>query len=266
MVVAVVLLLAQFPAAFNWARWIARWRLPVLAKGRVHQYQRVGVGVGVEEYEMEDFHHVESRGCADGGLGSRSELRSGTSLKKRKTKGKAAHLRVDTAGEYYWLGIAVPGDQFIGRQELREDDELGHRLKSPMTARSAYLTAPLPSAVSSSRAGWTPTKRSPTKSPLSTVVSSPDIERGDMQPSPLSVPSPNLFDINSPLHEALRSPEYESPPKSAFLARVNDDVRDAADRLSKTFYVQVTAPEEGLLLSVREDEREKALVSGVFVA
>jgi hypothetical protein len=50
------------------------------------------------------------------------------------------------------------------------------------------------------------------------------------------------------------------------LARVNDDVRDAADRLSKTFYVQVTAPEEGLLLSVREDEREKALVSGVFVA
>jgi hypothetical protein len=222
----------------------------------------------VEEYEMEDFHHVESRGCADGGLGSRSELRSGTSLKKRKTKGKAGQLRVDTASGYYGLGIAVPGEQCTGRSEtgrevVEDDDTLRHRPhNSPMTARSAYLSAPLPSAVSSSRAGWTPTKRSP----LSTVDTSPDLESGNTQSPSLSAPSPHLFDINSPLHEALRSSGYGSTRGSAFLERINDGVRDAADRLSKTFYVQVTAPEEGLLLPVCEDEREKALVSGVFVA
>ena len=255
-VVALVLLLAQFPLAFRWARR----RVRMLGKGRGHRYQRIEG----EAYEMDDFRRGEGRGFVDRGLGRTSGSMTGVGIKKRsgKTKGKAGQLRVDTAGEYYGLGIAVAGDRCTGRHEGEGDDALRYRLNSPVTARSAYLAAALPSAVSSSRAGWT---TSPAKSPLSAVVSSPDVESGDMQSSPLGASSADLLGIDSPLHEDMRSTASQPAHRGALLERVNDAVGAAADTLSRRFHDRVTAPEERLLLPVREGEREEAVVPGVFV-
>ena len=184
----------------------------MLGKGRGHRYQRIEG----EAYEMDDFRRGEGRGFVDRGLGRTSGSMTGVGIKKRsgKTKGKAGQLRVDTAGEYYGLGIAVAGERCIGRHEGEGDDALRYRLNSPMTARSAYLAAALPSAVSSSR---TPTKRSPSKSPLSAVVSHPDIESESMQPSPRSAASADLFGIDPPLHEALRCPASQPAYGSTLL-------------------------------------------------
>ena len=262
-VIATVLLLAQFPAAFTWVRRVGRRRPPGLGRGRGQRYERVAVGS-----EMEDFHPGAGRSCRDGGLGRRSgssfdggvKMRSG----KGKGKGKSGLLKIDTACEYFGLGIAVPGHQCTDGREVDEGDvELRNRRTSPLTARSAYLSSPLPSMATLPRGHPTSNTNSPRKSPLSTASS--DIESGNLQPSPLRARSLGLFDMNSLVHEELPSPELDPAPGSAFLERINEGVRDAADRLSRTFYDQVTAREEGLLLPVREDERERAMVPGVLV-
>lgn len=49
------------------------------------------------------------------------------------------------------------------------------------------------------------------------------------------------------------------------LSAVSTTINHAAERLAKLFHDQVTAPEEGLLLPVREEERQGELVAGIFI-
>ena len=89
-----------------------------------------------------------------------------------------------------------------------------------------------------------------------------DLESGNYSASAEGVSTPDMFDITSPYH---REDEAEPPAGSALFKKINGGIYNVADKLSRTFYDQVTKPEEELLLPVHNDERETPSMPGVVV-
>jgi hypothetical protein len=230
--------MAQFPESLAWARNMRQRR-----------------NQGYDRLEQEDIDldgsstRARSSGVATGQANAEVHGRHKDSESRRQRRPR--DLSINTTAQYKGLGIAVPGDGY--------QDELCDSAHSQQNDNSTedppphkpWLTAPLPSVSAFFH--------SPQPTTNSWQNTEADVESGHA--GLLKVPSPEIFHIASPVHNALNR-EHEG---GKFLQRVNDGITYVADRLSRRFNDQVTGPEEGLLLSVRGEEREQKLVDGVFV-
>ena len=260
-IVATVLFMAQFGTSVGWTRALGRLVRRRRWEAKYHAVEQ-------EDYEMDDMGGADDGGrvvcrAARGGIGS---------VKNRKRKGRCmtGSLRVDTSGRYAGLGIAVPGhDAVAGAQEHgRSLDEhvLPHKSKTPGTARSVYFTAPLQST-----AYFTADSRAHiAKPPRSAFEAGADMEACRLPFPEVSADLSDIFDFTSPLHGTVRDSGHEDGGAAGMVLweNINDGVGSAAGKMAKRFHNQVDAvagPEEGLLLQVREQERERALEKGVFV-
>jgi hypothetical protein len=252
-VVAVVLFMAQFWASWRWTRGLGRWVAKQRWGARYH-------AVAQEDYEMDDIR--EGDDCGRVVLRTGGGEVGGGKNRKGNGKGKRGSLRVNTAGRYAGLGIAVPGYNTMARTEEHRwsfnADVLPNRLKNSGTARSAYFSAPLQSTA------YFTSHNQPhiAKPPLSAFEAGADMEACRLCYPRLSAESPDIFDITSPLHETLQYSGHEgSAAGVVFWEVVSDSVRGAAGSMARRFHDSVdpiAGPEDGLLLPVREQVREGA--------
>jgi hypothetical protein len=256
-VVATTLFMAQFWASWRWTRglgWMARkrWGARYLA-------------VEQEDYEMDDIREGDDCGrvvCRTGG----GEV-GGVMNRKGNGKGKTGSLRINTAGRYAGLGIAVPRHETMGRAEeprwSLDADMLPHRSKNTGTARSAYFTAPLRSTPYFTSGNQAPITK---PAPLAFEAGA-DIGACRMSYARLSADSPDIFDITPPLHETLQKSGREDGgvSETVIWEVINGGVRGAAGIMARRFHDcvdPIAGPENGLLLPLREQERETALEKG----
>ena len=250
LIVAIVLYCANFPPNLEWLHKLKNLKQQDYTK--VHQ---------------EDDEHDEVLGAGSSAVAfahdndygnSSGETPRRRSLRKRRAK----NLSVDTAAEYRGLGIAIPGEESTPttpkRRRSYDEESLRMRPESPIKAKWQSFTAPVP-AVEDFIHKHNDSARF-RKTPYPHGVSS-DIETRLYPPS--SNPStPDMFD---PYQLSGSSKNDTEVPSSALFRKVNGGISHVADRLSRTFFDQVTGPEEGLLLPVHSSERENAPMPGVFV-
>ena len=250
LIVAVVLYLAQFPPRLSWIKNLKR---------RYHGYTKVHQ----DDYELDQLYH-RGRSSAVASTHHDFEHDSESENKATVRRRKPRHLRINTVAEYHGLGIAVPGEEDAGSQSGNrrpfDEEALRQRPKSPAVATWEALTAPLPSVTAFVHGQNTLT-------PFSTppvYAEQADVESGRRPLRQVGASTPDMFDVTSPYHHRPRGAD-EDAPGSAFLKKVNGRVNYAADRLSRTLHDQVMGPEEGLLLPVRNGEREQPYTPGVYV-
>ena len=255
-IVAVVLYLAQFTPKSRWLQKLRGWR-----KG------------GYIEVKQNDHDQGSDNGRSSAVASSehqdaRWRLETSNVLRKRKPRG----LTINVDAEFHGLGIAVSGGENDDRTPCKrrsyDSEALRLRPESPVKLAWESFTAPLPSIHAfvsdhqrSEQYQKTPYPHQPTS------YADFDMESGVYAPHSWTA-TPDVFNIKSPLpiHSGnhRRGGEAETPG-SAFFKKVNGRIHQAADRLSRTFYDQVKGPEEGLLLPVRERERELERARAVFV-
>lgn len=255
LIVAVVLYIAQFPPRLEWLqRTQQKW------KGRA----------GYSKLEQDD----RSTADEDGVNGGESSAVAPSNLQLRSLKKRSRPtLSIDTG-----VGVAYDAHGVVAAHDAEDLYEEQHQLehsgllqkkrhsydeealrmqpKSPIMPAWGSFTAPLPAASTFTGGG-------------SISESGRDIESRPYSLSAGAISTPDLFDFRAyPQQDGAEGEGNDNGDGfagSAFLRRVNGGIYDAADKLSKAFYDQVTAPEEGLLLPVHEEERERALGEGVFV-
>jgi hypothetical protein len=158
-------------------------------------------------------------------------------LRRKGNIRRQSNLSIDTGVRHSGSGIAMPGDDggielgtFDGNEE-RDSVDLSSRKRQD----SGWLTAPLPSVSSFFNS---PSPRKLRRSRCTDIEESPC----------LSPPSNSA---------ALRR---QDPPATAVLRKINRRMYFAAEKMSRVFHDVVNEPEEGLLLPLRESERERESV------
>lgn len=243
-VIAIVLFLAQFPPRLGWLRDIK------------HKWLAGYTRLSQEDHELKE-----------GLVGGRSSaVASSTSRSRGGLKKRRPTLSIDTGvgTAYDGLGVVVPnegdadteGDWYTALQTRHSYDEeaLCMPRRSPVALNWQSLTAPLPSIQTFGGS----------RGDSGDVESTSDIDAEAILSSrsaPPTIATPNFFRYVSQF-DCDDDGDYLG---SALLKRVNEGIYTAADKLSRAFYDQVNRPEEGLLLPVREGERERVLDGGVIV-
>lgn len=239
LVVAVLLFVAQFPPRLGWLTKIKRWKRPGYEK----------ICQDEPDFGFDPFYGMSSAVASAWENHESDERAKSDGPRRRRPK----NLSIDTGLASRGLGIAVPGDEDVRRTPRKrqsfDEEALRMRPKSPARVLWESFTAPLPS-VQIFTGGQKQTE------PIEDYV-----ETGLYSAPSVQVSTPDVFDIKSRYY---KHGDVE-PPGSALLKKINGGIYHVADKLSRTFYDQVTEPEEGLLLPVHNGDREKLLTPGVFV-
>ena len=246
---AMGLLMAQFPDAFNgWSWYTGR----VLAD---KEDEGEGEGVkGVGRREM-GVSSAVAPGVVRRGLGGGAD----GAFRLRKPRG----LSVDTGDRRKGLGILMPGRSEAKVEAVDREKRVKKRVsfKPPSTkdpdseghAKQA-LTAPLPH-----RKTFMAPSSDDDDGPISRTT---DIETGHHTPLAARDLSDQYYIDSKPSTpyfsptDALARADAEEAEKAGWLGFVNRGVYGVADRLADVFYDKVVSAEEGLVLPVREEERE----------
>lgn len=170
---------------------------------------------------------------------------------------KPKHLRINTGSATSvateGLGIELPVDGDQQRKRLSWDERIhaSHQSQTatPRPTKNSFFTAPLPS-----KRHFIATRNNDDSSD-DEIIRAPDIETGHPMPDrdleddySRKRPSPYFKD-------AVEEQEVDDQKRGAFLKAVNRGVYKMTDRLSATFFDEVTGAEDGLVLPVRECER-----------
>lgn len=249
LVVGVVLFLAQFPETLGWLRNLR-------ARRRVC-YRRLE--------EDEDKDGDEEDGVSGANLSTRAASSSiavdGAKMESHRRhmvggeggigkEHKRHQLSIDTSARYKGLGIAVPGSGYKDEEcgDAFSMDECYDGSTETPTLRRPWLTAPLPSVATFFH--------SPGSGGAAPRIVEGDVESGRRWG--VNVQSSEIFGGASPVHGMFGH-------DGGILEKVNAGITHAAARLGRKFHSQVVGAEEGLVLPVREEEREGELVEGEFV-
>jgi hypothetical protein len=198
----------------------------------VHQFEEWVGCQGKKGYAKVELHETAHRDDELGLSTSRMESAQPQLRRKRNIR-RHSNLSIDTGARCSGLGIAMPGDDAgIELGTLDGNEERDAMDSSPRKRQdSGWLTAPLPS--------------------VSSFFNSPSTRKlrrsrcTDVEESPCLSPPSNL----AALHQ-------QHPTATAMLRRINRSMYFAAEKMSRAFHDVVNEPEEGLLLPVRESDRE----------
>ena len=195
----------------------------------------------------------------------------GGGFRNRKPRGMSVDTRTGSQGrgQGQGLGILLPTTMKGDEPAMRQKQVKNQVSFDPSTIRSnppcrslEAATAPLPQTKSFPKTPNPFDDDCSSDSDDEEILRCPDIETGH--------PMSNTRDLNDHYADRRASPyfntgivagteEEEDDKGQGWLGKVNQGVYKVADRLSATFYEQVNGAEEGLLLPVRESEREGAL-------
>ncbi|KAK4541071.1 hypothetical protein LTR36_008296 [Oleoguttula mirabilis] len=263
LVVTVILYLANFPPTFTWIDRILRQRM----KTR-YGYARVGGDDDDNDGDDSDgSRRAKGRRASvddSDGCYATSSATKGSSTRRRNS------LIVDTSAQYTGLGIALPGDeQTMLRKRRRSYDEEAMRMRrlkpnsSPVKTAWAALTAPLPSV---SLFGHSVSESFLTRGPHTAAVGGgyarKDRDMEDGVSPGLETDASTSDYATSPYKRSAQDPLY-GPETSAeidgLFGRLGSGMEHAVGRLAQAFHDQVGSAEEGLVLPVKDCERELAL-------
>ena len=246
--VAVIVYFLNFPKHLR--KWLRR-----LMQGERRGYEKIRQGDGEDRGRSSAY---RTRGSLEVEDGSGDERQTSPHGARRR---KPAGLAIATGTDAQGLGISMPKTR-EPKAKLRsrrsfDDEALRLRPISPTVSAFQALTAPIPSA----RRFFSPLTGRSARTPGAYQALNA-LEEGDSSP-PLS--SASSFD--SVYHDAMRhhSPYHHSPvTKSSgwetprFLQTVNGGIERMAGRLTRALHDQIKdGPEEGLLLPVRECDRQR---------
>ncbi len=245
-VMAVVLLLAQFPPRPSWLSTSPFWRR--------FRYTNINREDDHELIKAASFYGRSSAVATDNDNVEMVEDVAFETFRKRRPK----HLTIDARAEYRGLGIAVPGCDNVMKtaRERQSFDEEAQRVrrKSPVVGVWEAFTAPLPSVrmfgPGSGNAGIGGHHSAPIPHVEDSAWSNESSDAGwvtDEQP------------------DSGGSEAGTESQESGILGKINDGIERVADKMANAFYDSFVEPEQGLLLPVHDEEREKALVPGMFV-
>lgn len=266
LVIAIVLYLANFPPTFTWVHRLLRQRI----KTR-YGYARLWDG-GAEEPDG-DGRNMSSGASSsttdsDGsGSATAFAVNGANATRRRRTS-----LVVDTSARYTGLGIAMAlGDGVTERSEprtatgqrRRSYDEEAMRLRrlkprsSPVRTAWAALTAPLPSVSLFGRRSPTTVARGPHTSatPATAEHDSRGWRDSELDSGTDYATSPYT---RYPVQDPLYGPETSAEIDGLF-GRLGSGIGSVAGKLAVLFHEPVEGAEEGLLLAVKDCEREPAL-------
>lgn len=175
----------------------------------------------------------------------------------RKPRGLSVDTHTRDTGK--GLGILLPGGEDAGRRQKKVKkrvsfDPSTFRPGKPSQSKEA-VTAPLPQ----SKFFLQPRRPAGAGDDEDDDRRYPDIENGFATPTTQDLHDNYADPRASPYFKASESfPAHEDDEAETkgWLGKVNQGVYKVADKLSATFYDTVNSPEEGLLLPVREHERE----------
>lgn len=219
-ILAIGLYLINFPPDLSWVARLQEW------KSKQAGYQQVPSDG--QDHKGEDCYTTSTPGH--------------DTVRRRPKKA----LRVDTSAPHLGLGMTASGG----------DDHAGGAMTEPSKRRSLDEEALRPQTArpgTPAVAAWTALSAPlPQMSPFgATYNAASDLEDGTYNPSTAAI-----FDRNSPVHRS-KLGVSPGPMTAGFLRNIRGGVEHAAEHLSNVLYDQVKgSAEEGLLLPVRECERE----------
>lgn len=239
-VFAVILIMAQFPTIFPW--WAEISAQPPPPRGRKRSAGREGRSRGMSS--------AVAHAGGDGG-----------GFRMRKPKNLSVDMQAQRTGAS--LGIVMPnGDNKVQGKSVKKRisfDPTSTRAEAPDQSRQA-ATAPLPQRKTMTllQAGEAETDDDDSDDE---ILRCPDIETGH--------PMRNTRDLDDHYADPRASPYFNNEHSGAaedddeqvekgggWMNKINRGVYKVADRLSATFYDQVNGVEDGLLLPVKENERD----------
>lgn len=251
LVVAVVLYLANFPPTFQWVH-----------KLLLQQQKKY---TGYSTIEQDDGPEGRKRPARSFEDSNRSSAYATSSAVKGSGSYRRRDLNINTSRRYEGLGIAIPGEHAgngFGTPHLRrrswDEEATRYRLLRPgspaHTAWSA-LTAPLPTIAKFGHDVTEAIYGGPHTSALEYEAS--DLEMGTVR-FELTPPTADMFDPDSPYHTARLQLGPETRAElEGFFGKIGGGVESVAGKVARALHEQVRSPEEGLLLPVRESEREQ---------
>jgi len=252
--VAVVLYLANFPPTFSWIHKIWKQRT-----------RRYGGYRAIEGHDSDEPHSRRQRKKGSRDLGS-AGYSTATEHSGSNRKPHKKDLSINTSARYTGLGIAIPGDlqtgEMLRRQQKYDEEALRmrrSRSNSPVKAAWAAVTAPLPSI---SHFGQNVYNAVYGGAPHTTALTSAPYQPYDEEAAVEYSPTDYDFTPETAYHPALQylqSPLYGPETKAeadGFFERVGGGMEHVAGRTARVFHDGVQGAEEGLLLHVKESERE----------
>ncbi|KAK5137763.1 hypothetical protein LTR08_007335 [Meristemomyces frigidus] len=251
-VVAVVLYLANFPPSLSWVH--------SLRKRKLRRYGYTALGDG--EDDSDGHRRSKSATVTDSSSG---ESGAATSSAGKGLARRRKNLSIDTSAHYFGLGIALPGDHEAAQRKRRrsydeEATQLRHLKPTPSAVRTAWeaVTAPLPSAsvfAHNISATLTGGPRTAAVDGNYTRLGNGDLEEGVAE----GLRSDATDYATSPYKRAVQDPLYGPETRAemdGFLGKLGSGVEHVAGRLTKALHDRVDGAEDGLLLSVKDCERE----------
>ena len=248
LVVAVVLYLANFPPN---SEWLAS------ASANFRRKKRGYVKVNVIDHDAEE---KEARRQRAGERSFASATATGAIASRRRQ-----NLSINTSQRYAGLGIALPGNTLSAatpritelRRQSYDDENLRSREAPPMSpARFAWeaLTAPIQSLSVFTPFGMHPTVGAGHRSamyPGQGYKFDSELEDGTFSPS-------SEVDTEVYATPANFATVEQGPLTKNFFHCVGESVEHAAEKMARVLSDEVRKdPEDGLLLPVRDGERER---------